>query len=245
MPKLNQILATERAIKTSSHEQLTALYQTLQKEALLSGISRVYRPLDEDGEKLPSESTLVQVRVEQALKSLSDIMSPLYNLTLGRDLSNTKALADVVVDGSVLLKGVPATFLLWLEKQLTDLHTMLTKLPTLSQAEAWEYDSGQDAYKTPVVETSRSKKVPHPFVKAEATEKHPAQVETVFEDKVVGYWSTTKFSGAISRQKAQELRTRVEKLQVAVKYAREQANLVDVPTAEAAGPIFGFLFSNL
>jgi hypothetical protein len=245
MPKLNQILATEKAIKTSSHEQLTSLYQTLQKEPLLNGISRTYQPLEEDGEKLPSESTLVQVRVQQALSSLADIMSPLYNLTLGRDLANTKALADVVVDGKVLLKGVPATFLLWLEKQLTDLHTLVSKLPTLSQAETWEYDPAQDSHKTPVVQTSRSKKVPHPLVKAEATDKHPAQVEIVHTDEVVGYWSTVKFSGAITRQKAQELRTRVEKLQVAAKYAREQANLVDVPPAEAAGPVFGFLFSNL
>jgi hypothetical protein len=34
-------------------------------------------------------------------------------------------------------------------------------------------------------------------VKAEATEKHPAQVEVYHEDVVVGQWKTVKFSGAL------------------------------------------------
>lgn len=245
MTQLNQLLAIEKQVKSSVNDQLTALYQTLQKEPLLSGISRTYRPLEDDGERLPSESTPVQVRAEAALRDIARIMTPAFDVTLGKDSANLDAKADVEVNGVALLKNVPATYLLWLEKQLTDLHTVVTKLPTLPQTETWARDEGQDCYCSATVETSRSKKIPRAFVKAEATDKHPAQVEVVHEDKLAGYWSTTKFSGAIPRQKAQELRERVETLQAAVKFAREKANQVMVPKVQAGSVVFDYLLKGL
>lgn len=241
--KLNQILAVEKQIKTNTHEQVTALYHLLQKDPLLSGIARTYRPIEEDGEKLPPENTQVQVRVEETLKEVGRQFTALFDITLGRDAANTLAKADVVVDGVTLLKDVPATYLLWLEKQLTDLHTYIVKLPVLPQTDTWTYDSATSAFKTAVVETSRTKKLPRAFVKYDATKEHPAQVETLQEDKLVGYWSTTKFSGAVSRDRAQKLRARIESLMAAVKTAREQANLVEVPKVVAGQAVFDFLFA--
>lgn len=243
MPKLNQILAIEKQTKTNSHTQVTEQYHLLKKEPLLSGISRSYKPLDEEGERFPDESTPVQVRVPQLLKRVGEVLSPLFDVTFARDAANCVAKADVVVDGDVLLAGVPATYLLWLEKQLADIHTVIVNIPTLPQNESWVYDENQDCYKTPTVETAKTKKLPRAFVKAEATKEHPAQVEVVHEDKVTGYWSTTKLSGALPRQRAQELRDRVEKLQAAVKFAREAANTVEVPNVKASDKIFGYLFA--
>ena len=53
------------------------------------------------------------------------------------------------------------------------------------------------------MQTLRTKKVPRNHVKAEATEKHPAQVEVYYEDVAVGYWTTVKFSGALPAQPRQ------------------------------------------
>jgi hypothetical protein len=244
MTRLNQILAIEKQVKSTAHEQTTAEYQLLQKDPLLSGISRMYRPLDEEGERLPEENTPVQVRVNEVLKRVAASLTPLLDATLARDLANTEAKANVEVDGRVILKDVPATYLLWLEKQLTDLHTIIVKLPTLSQADTWTFDAATDVYKTPAVETVRTKKLPRAFVKAEATKEHPAQVEVVHEDKLVGYWTTTKLSGALPKQRAQVLRTRIEKLMAATKQAREQANLVEVPKAAVGAEVFDFLFAD-
>lgn len=245
MAQLNQLLAIEKQAKASANEQLTAVYQTLQKEQLLSGISRTYKPTEDDGERLPSESAPVQVRVETCLRDVARIMSPVFDVTLQKDTANLSASADIEVDGAVILKSVPATYLLWLEKNLADLHTVIVKLPTLPQSESWDYDAGQDAHRSASVETSRQKKIPRAFVKAEATDKHPAQVEVVHEDKLVGYWTTTKFSGAIPRQKAQELRDRIEKLQAAVKFAREKANQVQVPKVQSGQVVFDYLLKGL
>ena len=105
------------------------------------------------------------------------------------------------------------TYLLFLEKQLTDLHTFVKKLPVLDAAEAWAFDEATDAYSTAPTQTTRTKKVPRNHVKAEATEKHPAQVEVYFEDVLVGYWTTVKFSGALPQARSTSCKARVEKLQ--------------------------------
>jgi len=243
MPKLNQILAVEKQTKTNVHEQVTALHQILQKEPLLNGISRTYSPVDEEGEKFPPENVQVQVRVEDNLKEIAKHMVSLFDITIARDSANCSAKADVVVDGVAILKDVPATYLLWLEKQLTDLHTHIVKLPTLPQSEVWTFDSNQNCFKTDVTQTAKTKKIPRPFVKAEATKEHPAQVEVVHEDKVAGYWSTIKYSGSIPRTRAQALRDRIEKLMAAAKVAREQANLVEVPKVAAGQAVFDYLFA--
>ncbi|MEG4282743.1 hypothetical protein QUB68_06410 [Microcoleus sp. A006_D1] len=56
MARLNQIIAIEKGIKSRSIQELAEAQKALQKPAVLSGISRTYRPKDEEGEQLPPES---------------------------------------------------------------------------------------------------------------------------------------------------------------------------------------------
>lgn len=136
------------------------------------------------------------------LRATAGTLTRLFDVTATKDWANRTAAADVVVDGTVLLPQVPVPYLLFLEKQLTDLHTFVRKLPVLDASEAWNLDPSTDAWKTDPVRTIRTKKVPRNHVKAEATEKHPAQVEVYYEDVPVGYWTTVKFSGALSARRA-------------------------------------------
>lgn len=241
MPKLNQIIAVEKSVKGKAHAELTEAYQQLQKPALLSGISRTYRPKDEEGERLPAESTRVQLRADEVLKKTSEALTQLLDVVATKDFANTEAFADVVVDGEKLIERVPVTYLLFLEKQLVDLHTFIKKLPTLDPSESWVSDASQDCWATEAVETVRTKKVPRNHVKAEATEKHPAQVEVYYEDIAVGYWRTVKFSGALPARRVSELLERVEKLQRAVKFAREEANGREVSQRKVGEALFAFL----
>src|SRR6185437_6423737 len=132
--------------------------------------------------------------------------------------------------------------LLFLEKQLVDLHTFVQKLPTLDPSDEWEYNASADAYATPPVQTMRTKKIPRNHVLAEATKEHPAQVATYQEDVPQGTWSTVKFSGALPAQRVNELLSRVEKLQHAVKFAREEANSLDVTPQKVGEKVLGYLF---
>ena len=244
MPKLNQIIALEKGVKSRSYASLTEAHQQLQKPALLSGITRTYRPKDDEGERYPPESTRVQLRSEEILRSTATILTELFDVVATKDWANCTARADVVVEGKTLLEKVPVTYLLFLEKQLTDLHTFVHKLPVLDPSESWRFEPSQDCWASEPAETSKTKKVPRNHVKAEATEKHPAQVEVYHEDIVVGYGKTVKFSGALPAARVRELLERVERLQKAVKMAREEANGVVVESTKSGDKIFGYLFGS-
>jgi len=240
--QLNQIVALEKGVKSRAYADFTAAHQQLQKAPLLSGIARTYKPKDDEGEQLPPESTRVQVRSADVLKDVEQALTRLFDVTLTKDVANGTATAPIVVDGATLVEDVPVTYLLFLEKQLADLLTFVTKLPVLDAAESWSYDEATDAYATAPVQTTRSKKVPRNHVKAEATEKHPAQVEMYFEDVLVGYWTTVKYSGALPQARVNELKSRVVKLAEAVKVAREAANSTVVTDRKIGERIFGYLF---
>lgn len=243
MPKLNQILAIEKQTKANAYGELTRLHQLTQKTPLLSGLSRSYQPLDDEGEKFPPENHKLQLRLSTAINALTKALTPLMDITLQRDVANTEAKADIVVDGKVLLAQVPATYLLWLEKQLVDLGTFITKLPGLPPDEDWTYDDQQDCYRSNPVVTAKAKKIPKPFVKAEATKEHPAQVEVVHEDVLQGYWTTIKYCGGLPEHTLRLMRERCEKLLAAVRFAREQANLVEVRPAKAGEALLDYLFA--
>jgi len=242
VPRLNQIIAVEKGVKSRSFTDLTEAHQALQKTTPLAGISRTYRPKDEEGERLPAEATKVQVKADEIIRRTVATLTRLFDVVATKDWTNCSARADVVVDGRPLLTDVPVTYLLFLEKQLVDLNTFVRKLPVLDPAESWVFDASADTWATEPVETVRTKKIPRNHVKAEATEKHPAQVEVYYEDVPVGYWRTVKFSGAMTGSRINELLERVEKLQQAVKYAREEANNVEAVDAKTGDKVLGYLF---
>ncbi|TYK53322.1 hypothetical protein FXF68_06325 [Actinomadura decatromicini] len=243
MAKLNQIIAIEKGVKGRAQREVADVLRLLQKPVLLSGISRVYRPKDEEGETLPPESTKVQVKSEDALRDVSKTLTRLFDVVATKDWANREASADVVVDGRPILTGVPVTYLLFLEKQLNELHAVLDNLPVLDASESWTYDEGQDVWRAAPVETSRTKKVPRAHVLYEATDKHPAQVETFTEDVIVGTWTKVAFSGALPARRLNELRDRVDRLLAAVKYAREEANTAEVDDRQVGDAVFGYLFA--
>lgn len=241
MTKLNQIIAVEKGAKSRAFSKSTEAYQILQKPAVLAGISRTYQPVDEDGEQYPPESTKVQIKAGDLIEEVTAALTELFDVTATKDWANTTARADVVVDGETIVADVPVSYLLFLEKQLVDLHTFVAKLPALDPSDTWTFDPSTDTYATEAVQTTKTKKVPRNHVKAEATKEHPAQVEVYYEDIVVGHWRTVKFSGALPAQRINVLTERVEALQKAVKFAREDANNGDVERHDVAGAIFSYL----
>jgi hypothetical protein len=240
--KLNQIIAVSKGVKSQTLRTLTDGHRDVQKPALLSGISRTYQPKDDEGERLPPESTKVQLTANGVISEVTDALVRLFDVVATQDYANCAAKADVVVDGRVIAAGVPVTYLLFLEKQLTDLHTFVDKLPVLDPSENWTWSEAAGHYAADPVQTTRTKKVPRNHVKAEATEKHPAQVEMYTEDVIVGTWTTIKFSGALPAAKIREMRERVTKLAQAVKFARETANAEDVTDVTIGDAVLSYVF---
>lgn len=245
MTKLNAIIAVEKTAKSEGEKALTHAYQEVQKTPLLSGISRTYQPRDEEGDTLPPESERVQRNVEEILESAAKGLTRLFDVTLTKETANTNATADVVVDGETLLSEVPVTYLLFLEKKLTDLKTFVSKLPVLDPSTNWHADTSLEdgVWVSDEVKTTRTKKVPRNHVLAAATDKHPAQVQVYHEDVIVGDWTTKKFSGAVPAARRAALIERVNKLSDAVKVARETANSIEVTDRKAGEAVFEYLFS--
>jgi hypothetical protein len=248
--KLNQLLAVEKGEKNRAQKMLTELHRKSQKESLYDGRVRTYKPFNEDDrERLPQEVQKVQLRSGEVLQELQGILSPVWDLTASKDWTNaTEACADIVISkegkSTVLLKSVPVTYLLYLEKQLNDVITFITKLPTLDPSEEWKFSQVENCYATSMSWTNRSKKVIRNHVKAEATKEHPAQVETYAEDVVVGNYEAIRYSGALTMNRKTELLDRAHSLKDAVLRAREEANLAGVVRKEAADPLFGYLFGS-
>src|SRR5262245_32396196 len=243
MTKLNQILAVEKGVKKTAYEAVGNLYKKIQKKDLFHGISRTYQPKDDEGDRLPSESTKLQVRAEDILKDVTAQNSKWYDVTYAKDFANTKALGTVSTDDGLNLENVPVTYLLFLEKQLTDLYSLVEKLPVLDPSDTWHYDTNIDAFVTEPTQTTRTKKVPRNHVKAAATDKHPAQVEVYFEDVLVGNWTTIRQSGALPQTRVNQLKERIEKVQRAVKFARERANEQQIEPTDVGSTLMSYLFS--
>lgn len=243
MTKLNQIIAVLTGKKTQSQKQLADLYKIIQGKTLFDGVDRAYRPLDEEGEQLPPEKKKVQVTVGDSIQNLRRIMTDVIDLTATQDLANCQARGDVYVNGGILLQAVPVTTLIYLEKRLEDLRSFIGTLPTLDPAETWSFNEAAGCFTSDVAKTNRTKKVPRAHVLYEATDKHPAQVETYTEDVIVGRWNTIKLSGAMEQSEKDAMLQRLQQLIEGVKKAREEANAIEVTDHEVAASVFDFVFN--
>lgn len=242
MPRLNQIIAVEKTEKNRFKLAMDTLYHGVQKPSLFTGFVKSFMKNREDEEDVPTQQERVQLRAKDVLRTLKENVRDVVNVTAQKDEANTRARANVEIDGSTILSDVPATHLLFLEKQLIDIHTVITKLPTLDPAEEWEWDAPLGEYRSKPTLTSRTKKVQEPIVLYDATDKHPAQTQLITKDVVVGQYTQTKRSGALSEGEKQVFLDRVVKLQRAVKFAREQANLVDAPKQDIGESVTDYLF---
>lgn len=243
--RLNQVLAIESDLKKRVYSELTELDKACRKAELLNGFVSTYEPVAEDGERFPPEQKRVQYNAREVLQTIHRSLAELFNTEATKDFANCEAKADIVVDGVTIMAQVPPTFLLFLEKQLKDLGTMVERIVELDTAEEWRTDENDRGVHVSVAsKRHRTKKVQKGIVLYPATEEHPAQTQLITDDQIVGYVTTIKRSGAIPREIKRNLQRRIETLSNAVKSAREEANTRDVTRHDAAA-LLAYVFAEL
>lgn len=245
--KLHQILALEKGVKAQTESDLTRAYHDAQRADAFKGLTRVYKPNDEEnGDRLPTERKIVQLTADRILSRGRDALTRQANIVGTKDAANQTARADVVVGGNIVAVQVPVATLLYLEKSLQKFRELVTKLPTLDPEVEWGTapDAATGLWKSATDESVRTKKTPRALVKYEATPDHPAQVETYVEDAIVGRWDKTLFSGALPAFRKQRLLHRVDEVTAAVKMAREEANTADAVDVRVGDQIFGILLTD-
>ena len=242
--KQNQILAIEKGIRTRTNEAITKLHRISSKETNLKGLSKTFEPLAEDGPHYPPEDTKVQIGYAQVLEEATKSWSELINITATKDWTNCTAKADVYVSGSIIISQAPATFLLSLEKQLLDVHKLVSSIPDLDPNKDWTKDAQSGYYKTEPTRKHKTSKEQIAITLADATKEHPAQAQLITKDVVVGNWIEVSISGSMPRIVKKKYLDRIETLTQAVKTAREAANMAEAIRSEPAKAVFDYLFAD-
>lgn len=241
--KLNQLIAILNGVKRSAETAKTEIYKLVQKPALFQGQQRTYTPRREDGYVYPEESQKLTLKAEDLIEQFAEAGKEYLNLAATQDWANTEAKASVKVDNDTILENVPVPHLLFLEKQLLDMKTFISSLPTLPIDKEWDYDAAKGCYTTTPKESVKTKKVVE-FVKVfEPTPHHPGQAKEVPADIIEGTWTLVELSGAIAKDRQTTLLRRVETLYQAVLKAREEANSLAVTQQNTAEKITKYLFS--
>ncbi len=245
MTQLNQVLAIEKGIKTRATTEKTNMHRVTQKASLMNGHTKRFQPKEEGGETFPPENQIVQVNYRDVFDQLQTHMVEFINITGTKDWTNCEAKADLKVEGKVIATGVPATHLLFLETQLNDMHTFVSKMAELDPGEEWSWDANSGFHRTREQQQHRTKKMQKPLVLHPPTKEHPAQTTMVTEDVIIGYWNTVKISGAIPKSEKRKLLARVEQLRNAVKMAREEANRAEAQHQHHGAAVMNFIFDGV
>lgn len=241
---LHVIIARAKGAQSKATAEFNQTHHLLQRTGVTDGLSRIYQPNEEGGLQLPPEHTLVKVKVNEELGKVAKLLTESYDTAATREYGNCQAKADIKVDGTTVLSGVPVGFLLFLEKQLKmEILPFLAKLPVLDPALVWTWDADNEIYRTEPTWVHRNEKRLRNHVMSRATEKHPEQVQVVQEDVPVGKWHSTKYSGAIPAARKAALIHRAEQLLEAVRVAREEANAVRVEEVHVGADIFNYLLA--
>jgi hypothetical protein len=244
---LAQIITIEKGVHSRNYEALSEIHKKAQKPDQFAGISKTYDRATESEEEIPAEVKLVQLRHEMVLTDYRKLWTEWWDLESTKDDANTRARADVVVDGTTIVAQAPVTFLLFLEKQLTDIRKAVDVLPELPSDKEWTLDTVTGVHRSEPRKKARTqtRKTAVTLVPAQFKEGFnplPAQAQLIDDQVITGYYTEAQFSGAIPPAKKRAILERVNKLIDATKDARQRANRLDVEDKPVAAAVFTYLF---
>ncbi len=254
MSRMHEILAVE-ADKEGKFKKIVAetTKDFKDKQNLFGGFIRILEMFDEhDAEHGTEEHVALTTTVNERLDYTQKSIESYFDLLYQKEATNQLAKADIVVNGEIIAEAVPATYLLGLEKRLTDLRKMYDNIPTLQVGVEWIKDDTQreGIFKTvhPEIRFKTKKKfqhqvlVPAQFPKdGEGGQSLPAQIEK-WEDTVnIGKFTKIYWSGMLTSAQKSELLERFDKLIQAVKKARQKANTQEVVKEKIASKLMNFI----
>jgi len=230
--KLHELLAVEGPLSDQADARRKELRETFEKKRNHFAKKEVTFKSSAEGVPETKEEQLgMQTTVPKELKWISGHIARAIDAAYQIDVANMSAKADVVLDdGTTLLKDIPATQLLQLQKRVQEIKDLVVNAPTLDPSKGFQPDAqeGHGVFKAREevkVRTSK-KKVRH--VLFEPTDKQPGQAQLFDEDVPTGHIHTQEWSGLLTVTAKADMLDRVEELTRAVKKARARANEMDI-----------------
>lgn len=194
------------------------------------------------------EEKPVTTTVYDTLDYALSIFARAEDLQYQKNLTNQRAQGTVMWKGEALLKDMPVDELLGLEARLTKIRAIFADMPTLDATKHWDPDARMGAHvwrTTFPEETTKTEKQVVPIVMSPATKEHPAQVQPISRDVVVGKFTTVKRSGAATAVQKSEAIKRVDELLIEIKQARMRANETEVKAGSVAAVLVPLLLEPL
>ena len=251
MSKLHELLAVNANLNGQAQKCRIDLQGTMEKKRhLFQQKLSTFTPLAEGAPSETREQSDIQTTVHKEVEWLANIMQKALDAAYAIDLGNTQAKADIVLDGGqVLVKDVPATALLQLEKRVKEISEFVTAIPTLDPAKGFALDSNRERgiYKAREITKPSTQKIQEVLVLYPATKEHPAQCNLISKDVKVGTVLEQEWSALITPALKAELIERSEALYRAVTQARSRANdfEVDVKTNKIGKKLLDYVFEPL
>jgi hypothetical protein len=250
--KLHEVLAAEKTVVGAADKMLAETASKFGHHSqFFSGSLRVLKrlgstPEDEAAEKAGKVDKPITTSVKQTLDYALPFFTKAMQLRLVKHTTNQVAKSDITLGGKVVMKDVPVDFLLDLEAELPKMRALFLTMPTLDPSKRWKSEGRPGVVVTDApVQSTQTTKVMVPVLLAPSTDKHPAQVKESTEERVVGLYSDTFFSGcATTEQKALAIEL-CDRLIVEVKQARMRANSVEVVAPSTGAATFTQLFEDI
>jgi hypothetical protein len=253
MAQLHEILAAE---KTPTSNWNVMFEETLKKfgnENFFSGQTNSLKMLEEsDGNKVleaaAREDKPVTTNVYETLHYALGAFAIAEDVQFQKNKTNQIAMGTVMWRGSPLLADMPVDELLGLEARLAKIRQLMLAMPTIDASKNWVPSAQHGKYVWDLSqpeETSKTEKVMTPVILAPATDKHPAQVEKVTKDIVVGKFSRMKRSGAVTAEQKANTIKQVDELLVEVKKARMRANETQIVGGNIGETVVNILLEHL
>lgn len=252
MKILHELLATEKNFNSQVNKLQLETLQKFDKEHFFKGYIKTLKmlkdsPNNAELELAGSEKKELVTTVKQTLGYLLSFWIKSEDLQATKNVTNQNAVADVEINGQVLLTNLPVDELMGLEARLVELRKVLEKMPTLDASRSWTPSLVSDgAWEATTVDvTVKTEKVVTPVVLYEATKEHPAQVKEVSKDEVVGTFNMKYFSGAATSLEKAQCLERLDVLLVEIKRARMRANTVALQNATVGKSVVDFIMSGI
>ena len=251
MTKLHELLAVQGNLRGQAEKKRTDLKETFEKKRhLFEETRKTFTSNDELSQPQVEEQKDIQSTVISEIDWIKPSLAKALDVAYQVDVANTEAKADVVTeDGDILLKDVPTTTLLQLEKRVAEWKDLIDTIPTLDPAKGFQPDEarGRGYYKARDVTKPRTKKAPEVITLAPPTNEHPAQVQLLQIDKPIGTILEQEWSSLITPAMKADLLDRVETLMRAVSKARAKANehAIDVADKKIGAELLDFVFQPL
>ncbi|QIG66777.1 hypothetical protein EVB27_107 [Rhizobium phage RHph_TM16] len=247
MAKLHELLAVEQdLLKTATAMTLDAQTTFAKKPDHFLGQTRSTTYFaDERSPENTSETKAIVTNVDERLGYALRHFGKYIDAVLQKDVANTQAKADLIVNGVTLATGVPGVYLLGLEQKLLAIRPMIEAIPTLAPGVVWKTDdqAGPGYYVSDPSDQIKTEKVQEHKVLYDATDKHPAQIKEYTVDKNVAKISTIHRSGMWTPLKKATVLGNLDTMIQAVKKARMRANAQEVGNETIADKLLAALLA--